>query len=351
MIQARTIVQRTIKRTVQRTVQRTAIATVALGLIMAGDGRGQTAEVTGTLVVVNKRASTATIVDVRSGATLATLPTGNGPHEVVIAKDGGRAVVTDYGGQTAGNSLTVIDVPGLRVEKTIELDRYSRPHGIAFLPGDSLVAVTSEDARSVVVVRLADGAIVRAVPTEAGGSHMLALIASGERVYTGNISDENVSELSLADGEHTGTFAAPTQPEAIGVTPDGSEVWVGSNDQGTVSVIDVATGNLEEALDGFGWPYRILPTPDSRLVLIPDLRSNELRIVDRASRQTLATISLPGSGPQGITLSEDGRMAFQSLSQLGQVAIIDLEGMEVVGYVEVGDRPDGVAYTSRTVKP
>jgi hypothetical protein len=34
---------------------------------------------------------------------------------------------------------------------------------------------------------------------------------------------------------------------------------------------------------------------------------------------------------------------------LGRVAIIDLQGMEIVGYVEVGDRPDGVAYTSRTV--
>jgi DNA-binding beta-propeller fold protein YncE len=341
MIQARTILQ---------LFQHASIATVAFGLLMAGDGRAQTAEVTGTLVVVNKRAGTATIADVGSGETLATLPTGNGPHEVAITRDGSRAVVTDYGGQTGGNSLTVIDVPGLRVEKTIELGRYSRPHGIAFLPGDSLVAVTSEDTRTVVVVRLSGGTIVGAVSTEAGGSHMLALVASGERVYTGNISDDNVSELSLADGEHTQTFEAPTQPEAIGVTPDGSEVWVGSNDRGTVSVIDVATGSLEEALDGFGWPYRILPTPDSRLVLIPDLRRDELRVVDRSSRQVLATISLPGSGPQGITLSDDGQTAFQSLSQLGRVAIIDLEGMEIIGYVEVGDRPDGVAYTSRIVK-
>ena len=341
MIQARTILQPIFKHA--------AIAAVALGLITAGEARGQTAKVTGTLVVVNKRASTSTIVDVGSGATLATLPTGSGPHEVVITKDGSRAIVTDYGGQSGGNSLTVIDVPGLRVEKTIELGRYSRPHGIAFLPGDSLVAVTSEDTRSVVVVRVEDGEIVRAVPTEAAGSHMLALVASGERVYTGNIGDNNVSELSLAQGKHTGTFEAPTQPEAIGVTPDGSEVWVGSNDQGTVSVIDVATGNLEEALDGFGWPYRILPTPDSRLVLIPDLRRDELRIVHRSSRQVLATISIPGAGPQGITLSDDGQTAFLSLSQQGRVAIIDLERMEIVGYVEVGDRPDGVAYTSRTV--
>jgi DNA-binding beta-propeller fold protein YncE len=342
MIQAPTIFPRFFPHAV--------VATLAVGLIAAGEAHGQDSEVTGTLVAVNKRASTATIVDLGSGATLATLPTGNGPHEVAITKDGSRAVVTDYGGQAGGNSLTVIDVPALRVEKTIDLGRYSRPHGIAFLPGDSLLAVTSEDARSVVVVRLADGEIVRAVPTDAGGSHMLALIASGERIYTGNISDENVSELSLAQGEHTRTFGAPTQPEAIGVTPDGSEVWVGSNDRGTVSVIDVENGSLEEALDGFGWPYRILPTPDSRLVLIPDLRRDELRIIERSSRQALATISLPDAGPQGITLSEDGRTAFQSLSQQGRVAIIDLEGMEVVGYVDVGDRPDGVAYTSRIVK-
>lgn len=342
MIQAPTILQ--------PIFQHVAIATVAFGLLTSGEARGQSAEVTGTLVAVNKRASTATIVDLGSGATLATLPTGSGPHEVVITKDGSRAVVTDYGGQAGGSSLTVIDVPGLRVEKTIELGRYSRPHGIAVLPGDSLVAVTSEDARSVVVVSLTDGAIVGAVPTDAGGSHMLALVASGERVYTGNISDDNVSELSLAERAHTRTFEAPTQPEAIGVTPDGSEVWVGSNDQGTVSVIDVGTGTLEEVLDGFGWPYRILPTPDSHLVLIPDLRRNELRIIHLSSRQVLATISLPGAGPQGITLSEDGKTAFLSLSQQGRVAIIDLEGMEVVGYVAVGDRPDGVAYTSRVVR-
>lgn len=344
MIQTRSIRQRILPHSAIASV-----AAISLGLIATGDARGQS-ELTGTVIALNKRASTATIADVGSGETLATLPTGNGPHEVAITKDGSRAVVTDYGGQTAGNSLTVIDVPGLSVEKTIDLGRYSRPHGIAFLPGDSLVAVTSESTRSVVVVRLADGEVVSAVSTGAGGSHMLALVESGERVYTGNISDNSVSELSLPEAELTRAFEAPTQPEAIGVAPDGSEVWVGSNDQGTVSVIDVATGKLEQVLGGFGWPYRILPTADARLVLIPDLRRHELRIVDRPSREVVGTISFPDAGPQGITLSEDGRTIFQSLVETGQVAIIDLEEMEVLGYVEVGDRPDGVAYTSKTFR-
>ncbi|MBL0892366.1 MAG: hypothetical protein IBJ19_17375 [Gemmatimonadaceae bacterium] len=35
---------------------------------------------TGTLIITNKQPSTATLVDVASGRTLATLPTGHGPH-------------------------------------------------------------------------------------------------------------------------------------------------------------------------------------------------------------------------------------------------------------------------------
>ncbi len=43
---------------------------------------------TGTLVVLNKSVATATFIDVASGETLATLPTGRGPHELAITRDG-----------------------------------------------------------------------------------------------------------------------------------------------------------------------------------------------------------------------------------------------------------------------
>ena len=45
----------------------------------------QVAGLAGTLVVTNKTPSTATIVDVASGRTLATLPTGTNPHEIVLS--------------------------------------------------------------------------------------------------------------------------------------------------------------------------------------------------------------------------------------------------------------------------
>ena len=319
------------------------VAVVALSLAQSA-APAQVSGLGGTLVVTNKSPSTATIIDVGSGRTLATLPTGAGPHEVAISRDGRLAVVTDYSGQP-GKTLTVIDVPALRVARTIDLGEYPRPHGITFLPGDSLVAVTSEASRNVLIVNVVAGVIRRAVPTQSNGSHMVGVVADGSRAYTGNIGSNSVSQLDLRTGQYVRSFDVPAQPEAINVTPDGREVWVGSNGTGKVSVVDPATGAVTTAAEGFGWPYRVLFTPDVRTVLLPDLRGEELRFLDRVTKRELSRLTFPGGGPQGITITPDGRYAFQSLSQQGRVAIIDMSTRTVAGYLAAGQTPDGVAYT------
>ena len=303
----------------------------------------------GTLVVTNKGPSTATIIDVGSGRTLATLPTGNGPHEVILSSDGRWAVVTDYGAQQAGKTLTVIDVPALRVARTIDLGQYTRPHGIAFLPGDSLVVISSETSQHIVVVNVLDGAVRRAIPTGAQGSHMVAVTGNGAIAYTGNIGSNTVTQFDLRTGQSTRSWSVPEQPEAINVTSDGGEVWVGSNATGRVSVVDPATGAVTTAADGLGWPYRILYSPDGRLVLLPDMRKEELRFIERSSRRELGRLAFPGGGPQGITITPDGRYALQSLSREGRVAIVDVATRTVAGSLAAGGSPDGIAYTRRVL--
>ena len=299
----------------------------------------------GTLVITNKSPSTATIVDVATGRILATLPTGQGPHEVVMSRNGRTAVVTDYGAQTPGNSLTVIDVTGRRVARTIPLGEYRRPHGVVFLPGDSLVAVTSETNRHVIIVRIASGDIVKTIPTTQNGSHMVGVAADGRRAWTGNIGSNTVSELDLSTGAAIRHIAVPAQPEAINVTPDGREVWVGSNATGKISVVDATSGAVATVAEGFGWPYRVLFSPDTALVLLPDLRNEELRFVDRRTRKELHRLALPGKGPQGIIFTPDGRYAFLSFSKAGVVAIIDVAKRAVIRELTVGDTPDGVAFS------
>jgi DNA-binding beta-propeller fold protein YncE len=327
------------------------LALAAAGIAADAARAAQAPELSGTLIVTNKAPSTATIVDVASGTTLATLPTGAGPHEVAVSGDGSVAVVTDYGGQPR-RTLTVIDVPGLRVAKTIDLGPYTAPHGIVFLPGggDSLVVVTSETTGNIVVVDLRSGAVVKAIATNGQMPHMVGVTGDGARAYVGNMRSNTVSEMDLRTGRFTRSWNVPMTPEGINVTSDGKEVWVGSNATGKVTVIEPATGAMVTAADGVQFPYRMAFTPDLTVTVIPDARGEEMRFIDRALKTELGRIALRGGGPQGVTITPDGRYAFQSLSTGGRVAIVDIAKRAVVRELLVGEAPDGVAYTTRVVR-
>jgi DNA-binding beta-propeller fold protein YncE len=312
----------------------------------------------GTLVVSNMNDHTATLLDAATGRVLATLPTGEGPHEVAVSHDGRTALVSNYGVRgKAGNTLTVIDVPGARVARTLTVAGYERPHGVAFLPGDTIAAVTAEAGRAVVLVDVRDGRVVAARPTGQRGSHMLALTARGDRVFTANIPDGTVSALAVHAADSARLIKVGRAPEGIAVSPDGRELWVGSNRDSTVLVVDVARGAAVDTLRGFGMPYRIAIAPDGRTAVISDPVRAEIRVVsvpDRRLRHTIAvpadslvpTAEVPGSAsPEGVAISRDGRWAFVTLQGRNRVATVDLARGAIIALAPTGTWSDGVGYS------
>jgi DNA-binding beta-propeller fold protein YncE len=303
---------------------------------------------TGTVVVLNKRGDDASFIDLASGRIVATAPTGRGPHELAMSADGRIAVGTDYEGQ--GGSLSVFDVAAGERTKVIDLVPYTRPHGIAFLPGDETVAVTVEAQRAVIIVRIADGEIVGVAPTEAAGSHMVAMTADGKTMWTGDIGANTITEFDTATRRRRRALPAPDQPEAITVTPGGDRVFVGSNATGRVTVFDTARGSSRTIAEGFGWPYRMFLTPDATRLIVPDLRRGVLRFFDARDYRELGLIELAGRAPQGLTLHADGRHLFLSLSGANRVAVIDIDERQVVGSLPAGDSPDGIGYSPIAVR-
>jgi DNA-binding beta-propeller fold protein YncE len=179
---------------------------------------------------------------------------------------------------------------------------------------------------------------------------MVGVTAGGGRGYTGNMQSNSVSELDLGTGQLLRQIAVPERPEAIDVTPDGAEVWVGSNTTGKVSAIDVKSWSVSTVGEGFRWPYRMLFSPDLRTAIIPDLTNEDLRFFDRGSKTELGKISLAGAGPQGITITPDGKYVLLSLSKQAKVAIIDPASRTVLGHLAAGETPDGIVYTTRVYR-
>lgn len=326
---------------------RAAILGLAVAAGLATTTTPASSQLSGTVVVANKAGGDVSFVDLETRRVVGTAPTGTGPHELVVSGDGRTAVVTDYGGGAAGgNTLTVIDIEQRRRLRTLSLGRYTRPHGLAFLPGDTQVAVTSEAARAVVVVDLATGDITEVLETGAAGSHMLGVTADGRTIWTGDIGSNTVTELSRDTGRAVRALPAPAQPEAVNVTPDGSRVFAGSNATGRVTAWTTADGRATTVAEGFGWPYRVFLTPGVEQILVPDMGHEVLRFFDGETYGELGRIDFQAEGPQGLVLHPDGRHLFLSLSRADRVAIIDIRTRAVVGHLPAGSGPDGIGYSS-----
>jgi YVTN family beta-propeller protein len=315
----------------------------------------------GTLVVTNMSDNTATVLDIASREVLATLTTGEGPHEVATSSDGRWAVVTNYGIRGApGNSLTVINLETVTVDRTMDLDTYERPHGIAFMPGDSLLVVTSEVRQVVVVVDFRTGAIITDISTDYPASHMLALVPSGDRVYTTNVRDGNITEINPSTGETLRTIDVARFVEGISVAPDGSAVWVGSNGDSLVAVIDVESGMITDTIRGFGMPYRLAVSASGEFAVISDPAKGQVQIFDADTRELLHLVEIPVVGildsaefpgsptPEGVTISRDSHWAYVTLQGRNQVAAINLKTGTIAGYMETGAWPDGIAFSQLT---
>jgi YVTN family beta-propeller protein len=305
--------------------------------------------------------NSATVIDAATGRVLATLPTGEGPHEVAISREGRWALVSNYGVRgKPGNSITVVDVARAEVSRTITLTGFQRPHGMAFLPDDTLFAVTSETSQAVVLVDFRDGHLAATRPTRGRASHMLASTAKGDRLFTANIADATISSVDVSGRDSATVIPVGRQPEGIAVTPDGNTVWVGSNRDSLVVVVDTRRRVAIDTLHGFGMPYRLAITADSRLAVISDPVRGEVRVYTVADRRSKFTIVVPrdslvataevaGSpSPEGVAASPDGRWAFVKLQGRNQGVTIDLERGAITTYAPTGVWSDGIGFSRVT---
>jgi YVTN family beta-propeller protein len=299
----------------------------------------------GTVLVADQQSGTATIVDVATHATTA-LEVGSGPHETVISPDGKWGVVTIYGSAApnVGNKLAVIDLAAKKVVRTIDLGQYTRPHGASFVPGQpTQVVVTSEATSNVVLVDIAKGEVIAAIPTKRPLTHMLGVTADGKRVFAAAINYGGVVEIDLAKREFVRDLKVATKTEGIGVAPDGNTVWVGSNDSGTVSVVDTKTWTVAAKITGLVMPYRIGLSPDGKLAVFCDPQANKIWIADVATRKLIGDVGDLAS-PRGVKIATDNRTAFVTMGGDNTVVAIDLVTRAVLWKASVGKSPDGVWY-------
>jgi DNA-binding beta-propeller fold protein YncE len=306
---------------------------------------------TGTVVVVNQRSDTVTLVDLRSMKAYKHVPVVGGPHEAAVSPDGRRVVVTNYAKPGAPQrALSLIALPSGRTLRTIDLTPYRMPHDVRWVDGTRVVCTVEADS-ALLLVNVTNGKVERVFRTGQRGSHMLALATDRRRLYCSNMGDGSVSVFDFETAEKLKDIPTGSECEGVGVSPDGRWVWAGNRAEDTISIIDTQSLEVVKRLASPGFPYRVQFSPDGRHALIPHARASALVLGDVAAQTIAKTI------PLGLTLVEepstagvfphpDGRHAFVTVRNDDSMLVIDLVEGTTLARVAVQSSPDGVSYSA-----
>jgi YVTN family beta-propeller protein len=153
-------------------------------------------------------------------------------------------------------------------------------------------------------------------------------------------------------------FYAPNFPLAVSALADGSKIFVSSQRDGTVTVLNaanpvapsfvasIATGAHPDAL--------LLNRAQSRL-FVANAHSDTVSVLDTATNAVTATIllrptgatTIAGATPTNLALSPDEKRLYVTLGDMNAVAQVNLTNNSVQGYIPTGWYPTGVVATAQ----
>lgn len=332
------------------------------------------------LLVLSKRAQTLAIVDPSDLKVIARVSVGNDPHEVIASADGKTAYVSNYG-FGAFNTLTPVDLVRQAALPPIDLGALRGPHGLTFAGGK--VWFTAEVAKAIGSYDPQTNRVDWILGTGQNRTHMIFVSADLQWIATTNVSSATVSLMEKSRNQRP---AGPPPPmansgggtpqqggppmgggprgapggdwdetlipvghgsEGFDVSPDGSEVWVANAQDGTISIISKEKKTVIQTLAAnVKGANRLKFTPAGKMVVISSLGGSGLAIYDSATRKEIKRLNI-GHGAAGIVMQPDGSRAFVACTPDDYVAVIDLKSLEVVGHIDAGPEPDGLAWSIR----
>lgn len=269
-------------------------------------------------------------------------------HELLVIPETGMAYVPIYGdgihgrNPNPGHTLHVIDLIKREIKDSIDLSPFRAPHTVR-LAADGMIYITCENSAVVAVIDPKTNKMVYAIDSGSKNGHRLAIAPDGQRLYTDNEEDASVSVIDLPNRKLLGQIKTPQALAGVAVSNDGKTVIAVSDEKPVIFVIDTATGKVvrEVALEGAEKPAQIARySPDGKLVVVSNLNSNMLHIIDASfGAQTAIPV-----GNQPMDFAFRGDELFVGCQGDGSMHVIDIPGRRVKQSFQAGTGCESVGF-------
>src|SRR6185503_3898550 len=150
-----------------------------------------------------------------------------------------------------GNTITVLDLAERKVKTTYDYGTNKGQHGSQASRDGKFVWVTSETPQSLLEIDAASGKIVNQWPTKQERSHLMVVTPDEKKFYVTNTVSGSVTVIDRSTG-NAKVIPIGKGAEAITISPDGGEVWVGMPVDNKIVVISTAKDAIVETIESGG---------------------------------------------------------------------------------------------------
>jgi hypothetical protein len=251
-------------------------------------------------------------------------------HELLVVPETGMAYVPIYGdgihgrNPNPGHLLCIFDLAKRTHVGDIDLSPYIAPHTLKLGP-DGLIYVTCENSAVVAVIDRTTRKVVEAIDSGSTNAHRLIISPDGQRIYTENEEDAEVSVIDLPRRKLLGKIKTPHPLAGITISGDGRTVVVVSDQEPVLFLIDTKSEKVTETvvLKDVPKPAQIARyAPDWSLLAVTSLNSDMVSLISPSFREQTAV----KVGSQPMDMVYRGDELFVACQGDGSVHVVDIPG-------------------------
>ncbi len=273
------------------------------------------------------------------------------PSDVVV-----RIIQTN----AAGDNSSIIDP--VTNEIVGEITDIEIPHGIVGAPDGSQIYITNESMHSLDIVDSRTLRVKRRIPLS-GRPNNVAVTSDGSKVYVAIMQMPGaVDIIDVASMKKVKTVAVNGAIHNVYVTPDSRYAVAGSIQTRTINVIDTATDEVvwELEMDAGIRPMTFSTNADgsTKSIFVQLSGFHGFAVVDFDKREEVARIELPaipgqeahydglqGAPAHGLGVPPNGKTVWATSKVYSHAYVYSLPELEPVGQIFVGQHPEWITFT------
>lgn len=282
-------------------------------------------------------------------------PAAEAPADSAVSETRGLAYVSNQEG-----GLTVIDLNTMETVRSIDT-KGGTPRGIGITADGKTLVTANKDEGNISVINAESGELIRFVPIGknpefvrvVGQTAYVSFEPSskggpppkpGEEVIEEEDDDEveepaRIAIVDIAEGKVTKEIIGGPETEGIEFSHDGTKLIITNEEDDTVTVHDIATGELVKTIktESMGTrPRGIKAAPDGSAYLATLEFSDNFVVMD-SEFNVVRTVST-GKAPYGIAYDRAGALIYVAAGKAKTLEVYDAKTYEKVKEVATGDR-------------